>query len=175
MKLRMDLDGICLQLSIDGYTHTTQQSWDENWCKCSFSFTSGDWLNYHKERDEVLLSSEVDRLADRFEKLLNGELEMPVELSMIEPDFVFRLVPVQDVRNNPDVVYVREGCELVDIQVEWQINFWDDGCFTANYLTVMLDRADIEAMLAYLRLVIGTAAESDPAISKLKEKGLLVE
>lgn len=171
----MDLDGICLQLSIDGYSRTTQRDWDEKWCKCSFSFSSGDWLNYHKERDEVLLSSEVDRLADRFEKLLNGDLEKPVELSMIEPDFVFRLMPVQDVRNNPDVVYVREGCELVDIQVDWQINFWNDGCLTANYLTVMLCRADIEAMVAYLKLVMGTIAESDPAISILKARGLLCE
>ena len=55
----------------------------------------------------------------------------------MEPDFNFVLTPKQDVRLNPKVLYVRPGCEIVDIDMEWKISFWHDG-LTANYLSVTL-------------------------------------
>ena len=75
-------------------------------------------------------------------------------------------------RLNPRVLYVRPGCEIVDIDMEWKISFWHDG-LTANYLSVTLNRTDIESLLLYLRLVMGEVQESAPEIKALMNKGII--
>ena len=71
MWLEIDACGIEIKLQIKGYKQTNKDDWDSEWCKCDFLFASGDWLNYHKEDDEVLLSCEVDDLEESLTKLLN--------------------------------------------------------------------------------------------------------
>lgn len=108
-------------------TATEDEEWDSEWCRCDFLFASGDWLNYHKENDEVLLC--------------------------IEPDFVFELYPQMDLREDPKYTYVQPGYEIQDIYVEWKIYFWHGG-LTDNYLTITLGREDIARLRDYLKLVI---------------------
>lgn len=90
----------------------------------------------------------------------------------MEPDFNFVLNPKKDLRLDPKVLYVRPGCEIVDIDMEWKISFWHDG-LTANYLSVTLDRTDIESLLLYLRLVMGEVKENAPEIKALMSKGIM--
>ena len=54
---RTSASGINVKLKIHGYRPTNKDNWDSEWCRCDFLFSSGDWLNYHKENDEVLLAS----------------------------------------------------------------------------------------------------------------------
>lgn len=56
--------------------------------------------------------------------------------------------------------------------MEWKISFWHEG-LTDNYLSVTLDRTDIECFLLYLRLVMGEVQESSPEIKALMGKGII--
>ena len=153
MWLEIDASGIETKLRINGYTPSMKGIWDSQWCKCDFLFLSGDWLNYHKENDEVLLSSEVEELEESLTKLLNNELLEMKEISCIEPDFVFELYPQSDRRDDPKYIYVRPGYEIADIYLEWKIYFWNQG-LTDNYLTITLGREEIVSLRDYLSVVI---------------------
>lgn len=172
MWLKLDLSGIKLSMQIRNYRKVSADDWDSTWCKTDFAFVSDDWLNYRKENDEVFLAREIEDLAKSLDDLLNDRLNAPTEFNCIEPDFNFAFSPKQDVRLNPRVLYVRPGCEIVDIDMEWKISFWHDG-LTANYLSVTLNRTDIESLLLYLRLVMGEVQESAPEIKALMNKGII--
>ena len=116
-------------------------------------FKSGEWLNYHKEDDEVLLSSEVENLKEYLTKLLNGELSEVYEFKCMEPDFIFTLYPEKYLRDNSKCVYIQPGFEIEDIHMEWKIYFWSDG-LTDNFLTVAFDRSDIVELRDYLSSII---------------------
>ena len=52
MWFDIDASGIEIKLQINGYNPTNKENWDSEWCDCEFCFSSGNWLNYHKENDE---------------------------------------------------------------------------------------------------------------------------
>lgn len=170
MWLKLDLSGINLSMQIKNYRKTSEEDWLSVWCKTDFSFVADKWLNYCEDDSEVFLAREIEDLAKSLDDLLNDRLDAPTEFNCVEPDFNFVLNPKKDLRLDPKVLYVRPGCEIVDIDMEWKISFWHDG-LTANYLSVTLDRTDIESLLLYLRLVIGEVQESDPTIKALMSKG----
>lgn len=172
MWLKLDLSGIKLSMQIKNYHKTSEEDWLSVWCKTDFSFVADKWLNYCEDDSEVFLAREIEDLAKSLDDLLNDRLNAATEFNCMEPDFNFVLNPKQDVRLNPKVLYVRPGCEIVDIDMEWKISFWYDG-LTANYLSVTLDRSDIERLLLYLRLVMGEVQESAPEIKVLMDKGII--
>ncbi len=153
MWLDMNVCGINVQLRIKGYKISREEDWDSQWCKCDFVFRSGDWLNYHKEDDEVLLSREIEELEMSLTKLLNDELEEKSEFQCMEPDFCFILHPKRDLRKDPNIIYVQKGYEIADIYMEWEVYFWDEG-LTDNHLTVTFDRDEIILLRDYLSSVI---------------------
>ncbi len=152
MWFQIDADGIKIKLQISGYKPTSKENWDSEWCRCDLFLSSGDWLNYNKEDDEVLLCSEIDWLAENLTELLNNEISEEKEITCIEPDFVFKLYPQTDLTKDPKHIYVATGYEIQDIYIEWRIYFWNGG-LTENYLTVTLFRAEIELLRDYLVLV----------------------
>ena len=174
MWFKMDLDGIIVELCIQQYVKKEARTADEydHWCKVSFSFSSQPWLNYNKGNDEVFLSYEVDDLAKILDDLLNDRLSKPTTMELIEPDFCFELMPKEDLRNNPRILYVQQGHEIADISMKWKVFFWHDG-LTANYLTVTLDRADIANLRNYLFLITGKYDEHTPEIMKMEKIGIL--
>lgn len=153
MWFEIDASGIRIKLQITGYKSTNKDNWDCEWCTCDFLFSSGEWLNYHKENDEVLLSSEVDELVEAFTELLDNKLTDKKEIICIEPDFNFMLYPQMDLRDNPQYTYIKPGYEIQDIYLEWRIYFWH-GELTDNYLTITLDREEITILRDYLVSVI---------------------
>lgn len=153
MWFECDIRGIKVKFKIHGYKPTNNDNWDSNWCKCEFSLSSGNWLNYHMENAEVLLSSEVIALAEASNKLLDNKFSEEIEISCIEPDFVFKLYPQKDLRNDPKYTYIRPGYEIQDIYLEWRVYFWDGG-LTDNYLTITLGRKEIINLRDYLTSVI---------------------
>lgn len=172
MWLKLDLSGINLSMQIKNYRKTSEEDWLSVWCKTDFSFVADKWLNYCEDDSEVFLAREIEDLAKSLDDLLNDRLTAPTEFNCIEPDFNFILNPKKDLRLDPKVLYVRPGCEIVDIDMEWKISFWHDG-LTANYLSVTLNRTDIESLLLYLRLVMGEVRESSPEIKALISKGVI--
>lgn len=153
MFFRIDIDGIDIQLRIKGYSASKKQSRDSQWCNCDFVFRSSDWLNYHKEDNEVLLSCEVEELESELTNLLNGELNDIKEICCIEPDFVFTLYPKRDLRKDSKYVYIQPGSEIADIFMEWKVYFWHEG-LTDNFLTITFDRNDIICLRDYLTSII---------------------
>lgn len=152
MWFEIDASGIKIKLQINGYKPTNKENWDSEWCRCDFLFTSGDWLNYHKENDEVLLCSEIDELAETLTELLDNKILEEREILCIEPDFIFKLYPETDLRDNPQYTYIQPGYEIQDIYLEWRIYFWYEG-LTDNYLTITFDQDKIESFRDYLVLV----------------------
>lgn len=153
MWLEIDANGIEVKLRINGYRPSSKDNWDTNWCRVDVLLSSGDWLNYHKENDEVLLSCEVEELEESLTKLINNELSAVKEMECIEPDFVFLLYPQTDKRNDPKYTYVQSGYEMEDIYLEWKIFFWNQGP-TDNSLTIILDRDEIVSLRDYLLSVV---------------------
>lgn len=174
MKLTIDLHGILLQLKIKGYVPSTHEDWISQWCDVDFSFSSGNWLDYRRENNEVLLSYEVETLADHIEKLLQDQLDEVTEISCMEPDFHFMLHPKRDLRDDPKYIYVQEGYEIADISMQWTVTFWHKG-LTNNYLSVTLDRADMRVLLIYLQYVIGKLEKTDPAVEELVRQAYLTD
>ena len=156
MYLEIDASGIVVQLKIKGYTPSWKENWDSQWCRCDYTFRSGDWLHYHGEDDEVLLSCEVEALEKTLTKLLNDELEEVKEIRCIEPDFMFKMQPKRDLRNDPSYTYIRPGYEIADIYMEWKVYFWHVG-LTDNFLTVTLRRDEIIRFRDYLSQIINAA------------------
>ena len=174
MRLKIDLNGILLRLNIKDYEPSQQDRWDCQWCHVDFSFSSYSWLDYHQENDEVLLSCEVETLAESLDKLLNDEITEITELPCIEPDFNFVLYPKRDLRDDHKYIYVREGYEIADIYMEWITTFWSDG-LTGNYLSVTLDRDDIHILLCYLNYVTGKLNKQDPLIVELIKRNFITD
>ena len=152
MWFEIDATGIKIKLQINGYRPTNKDNWDSEWCRCDFLFSSGNWLNYHKENKEILLASEVDILEEKLSKLLDNKLWEIEEMVCIEPDFIFKLYPQTDLREDPKYTYIQPGYEIQDVYLEWKIFFWDGG-LTDNYLTVTLYREEIESLRDYLSAV----------------------
>ena len=153
MWFEIDASGINIKLQINGYRPTNEDNWDSEWCRCDFLFSSGDWLSYHKENDEVLLACEVDELEEKLSRLLENKLTEIEEMVCIEPDFIFKLYPQIDIRENPKYTYVQPGYELQDIYLEWKIFFWHGG-LTDNHLTITLGREEIKSLRGYLASII---------------------
>ena len=172
MWLQLNLDGIVLSLRIRQYKRVKADDWDSTWCETDFSLISEPWLDYSKENDEILLAREVDNLAEALEKLLDDQLSAPTEFACIEPDFILELHPKEDLRNNPNYVYIRPVCEIADIYLEWKVFFWHSG-MTDNYISVTLTRPDVECLVTYLKVVTGQLSEKDTEVQTLISKGIL--
>lgn len=152
MVFELDASGIKIRLKIKNYRRTNREDWDSEWCACDFHFYSYDWLNYYRQNNEVLLSSEIDEIYDSLTRLLDNQMTQTEEIICIEPDFVFKLYPQKDLSKDPSYTYVRPGYEIQDIYLEWKIYFYE-GDLSENYLTLTLYRDDIESLRDYLGLV----------------------
>ena len=173
MKLRLDLSGIIVQLQIRDYDPGLKDDRFNAWCKVDFSFSSEPWLNYEQNDAEVFVSYEVSDLYFILKRLLCDELTEIEELDMREPDFNFTLHPKFDIRNNPSVADVAPGHQIIDMFMDWRVCFWHNG-LTPNYLSVSLERKEIQYLCNYFGLVIGQLSETNPAILNMLDTGVLI-
>jgi len=169
--LKLDIQGIILELQIGRYQKSNHDIWDEQWNDVGFSLTSGKWLNY-QTGGELLLSIEVEELLDKTNKLLNDELSEVEEIVCIEPDFNFKFYPKRDLRDDPNYTYVAEGFEITDIYMEWKIYFWSDG-LTDNYISLTFDREDLKMLLNYLFLITGILEKDSETVNNMIQNGFL--
>lgn len=170
MWLKLDLSGIKLSMQIRNYRKVSDDDWDSVWCKTDFAFVSDEWLNYRKDNDEVFLAREIEDLAKSLDDLLNDRLNAPTEFNCIEPDFNFILNPKKDLRLDPKVLYVRPGCEIVDIDMEWKISFLDEG-LTDNYLSQPVEKGHLSVVFfSYKERECGIMVWGDKNAGKERRK-----
>ena len=177
MWLKLDLEDIDFRFRISKYQKSIDIGYLDKWCKVDLTLKAQEWLNYNMVYREALLPHEVEYLCDKIEALLNDKLNEPEIITCIEPDLEFHLFPKDDIRNNPDVVYVRPGSNtIVDVTMDLIVSFWDkDGVLTANQLKLAFNREDIEKLHCYLKYIIGTITEEDKIFPKLIADGIIYE
>lgn len=154
MEFKLNAEGIKITLKIDGYKKVKNND-NPIFCLCSYSFESDNWLNYHKENDEILACEEIDFLIEELNNLLNDKIIDDKEIEFWEPDFTFKLIGKKDLRKDKNYTYIAKGFEIEDICLYWNVHFWDkaEGSLSENYLSICLYREDIEKLLAYLQSV----------------------
>ena len=144
MWVKFDLQGMKLKFKVEKYI--PNQTIDGEWTEISFSFEFQDVIKYSTSKNEVLLCSEVDDIRNFMEKLLDDKLEEEVNYKCIEPDFEFTFSPKYDVRNDPDVIWVKSGNEIRDIEMKLKVNLWNEG-LTCNYFSTTFNKEEIEILI----------------------------
>ncbi|MBQ9674095.1 MAG: hypothetical protein IJV39_05670 [Ruminococcus sp.] len=114
----------------------------------------------------------MDQLRDSIDRLLNNSLSEQEELTFIEPDLSFVLNPQKDLRDSGKYSYIAPGHEIVDIDADLHVHFWNGG-LTANYISLCFDRSDLEKLLVYLRLTTRLITKQSPEVQDLLDKDIL--
>lgn len=137
MSAEFDLDGFILLFEISGWKPSDRSNWDVNWCMINIRVTSS-FMDY-KIHSESLLSCEIEELIKALENVLNGKEAKKMEC--LEPDLEFHFnTRSQNVESSSDMDFV--------------INFWDEGALTANSLHLCFSEKDMERLLDYLKAVV---------------------
>lgn len=145
--LRLNLDSIVMSMRINDYNK---------------HYKDDDWLK-------------VDSFIDALSNLLTDRIEKESYFELTEPDLAFILKPKFDVRENENILYVRESFEIIDISMTMEVHFRDnEGVLTANYMSLDFDRDDIEHLLHYLKLISGKENFDNESIVKLIEEGIIL-
>ena len=173
MTLRLDLNGMKIQLNIRNYQPYDHEEEDSNWCKVDYSFDFANCISYSKQDDEVLMSVEIEVLKCRLDDFIENRIESKYHLSFAEPDYEFIFIPSYNRVEAGECVYCRPGYEMTAPVIEWRINLWDDG-LTDNYFSTTLDTDDAIVLRDYLRLVIGEIDEDSKIIQEHIAKGFIV-
>lgn len=107
MWLILNIDGVILRLRIRDYQPSKNTGWEDQWCSADFSIETRGGLDYKIEDNEILLSAEVENLADDLEKLLNGDLNEIEIIECLEPYFEFILQPDENLRESIQYISMR--------------------------------------------------------------------
>lgn len=170
MWVKFDLQGMKLKFKVEKYI--PNQTIDGEWAEISFSFEFQDVIKYSTSKNEVLLCSEVDDIRNYMEKLLDDKLDEEVIYKCIEPDFEFTFSPKYDGRNDPDVIWVKSGNEIQDIEMKLRVNLWNDG-LTCNYFSTSFDKEEIEIFYLYLSLITNKISKDNDKIKNLIKSGVI--
>lgn len=165
MWLYLDLDGIELHFRITKYRKSKPEKMYDQWCQVDLTLHSGKWLCYQVS-SEILMTCEVEEVCNRIYDLLEEKIQIEEELEFIEPDLSFVLNPKKDLRNDSKYAYIAPGHEIIDIDAELRVHFWNDA-LTANYLSLFLDRNDLECLAIYLQCVTNKISQEDKAVQEL--------
>ena len=132
----LDLEGRRFEFELENYKKSTKENWDVEWCVVTARVYS-DVLKYSLH-SSCLLCCEVELLYQKLVELENGEIVDTTEIENIEPDFEYLLCHVAS-----GVYYM-----------EWKFNLWNEGCLTANSITITLNEEDIKKLREYLYNII---------------------
>lgn len=172
MWIKFNLDGMKFELKIENYK--PGQTLDGDWADVSFNFEFQDIIKYKKTAMEILLCCEVDDLRAFMEDLLNDKLTDIKSYECIEPDFDFIFRPKYDIRNNPNLIYVKPGNEIEDVNMELNVNLWNEG-LTCNYFSTLFNRKEIENFYLYLCLITSKIKNDDARIRNLLNSGTIYD
>lgn len=157
MWIKLNIDGMIFKLKIEDYK--PNQDTNGNFVKASYSFIFKDIIKYEKERDEVLLSSEIDILIKHLRELLDDEMKDIVSYDCIEPDFEFIFNPKYD---------------DIDIDMELRVYLYNP-MLTCNYFSVLFNRTQIEQLYTYLSLITKRINREDEKVKQLLKEGIITK
>ncbi|PKM40288.1 MAG: hypothetical protein CVV04_03545 [Firmicutes bacterium HGW-Firmicutes-9] len=169
MWLKLDIDGIELNLRISGYKPIADWKSEYSWCQVDLQLKSS-WLDY-KINGELLDMGEVVLLQNRMSDLLSDKTTDITAFEGLEPDIQFQFFPRRDIRNDPKVLYVAPGHQFFDISADMIITFWNEG-LTNNRLILNLGCDEIEYFRDYLLYVEKTTDFDKAKLDKLIAKGV---
>lgn len=173
MWLKLNLEGMKINIQIRNYEKSDKDIWDMQYCKVDFSFIFRDIINYENS-SEILLSCEIEKLKEKLDDLLNDRIAKEFELEFIEPDFMFHF----SLKIKKEIYTINQEDTpkyfTTKPYLEWKINLWNDG-LTSNYFSTTLDIDDIKALRCYLSLIMGTITTDDKEVIKYMNKGIITE
>lgn len=172
MWLKLDLEGMKIELNIKGYQPSDNESWDYQWCDVDFSFMFPDCINYSKQDDEVMLSCEIETLESKIDDFINDRIKEKETLEFIEPDFAFEFTPSYNKVESGEYSYAAPGHEMSTPIMEWKVNLWSGG-LTCNYFSTTFDKDEIRVFRDYLRLVTEKANIDNDDIKEHIKAGLI--
>lgn len=155
MWLKLDSEGMKIELQINNYELSNKEDWDDQRCAVDFAFKFPECIDYVRNHNGIILSCEVEMLEEKINnflhnKILNGEV-----IELLEPDFVFELLPRIDAIGTGVCRGVTSENKLSTPLMKWKVNLWNGG-LTDNYFSTTLGEKDLRIFRDYLRLVMGT-------------------
>lgn len=72
MWLKLNLEGMKIELQISDYQQSSKENWDDNWCYIDFSFVFQGCINY-SGTSSVMLSYEVEELEKTITGFIDGK------------------------------------------------------------------------------------------------------
>lgn len=72
MWLKLNLEGMKIELQISDYQQSNEENWDDNWCNIDFSFVFQGCINY-SGTSGVMLSYEVEELEKTITGFIDGK------------------------------------------------------------------------------------------------------
>lgn len=91
MWLKLNLEGMKINIQIRNYEKSDKDKWDMQYCKVDFSFIFRNIINY-KNSSEILFSCEIEELKDKLDDLLNDRITKEFELEFMNLILCFFLV-----------------------------------------------------------------------------------
>jgi len=154
-KLNIQMNSTSIEFAVARLGSGLEEK-DEDYCWCKVSLTVKSHLfNYKKTDEEIITFYELKELYKSLDNLLNDRLQEPEFVDFTEPDLELYLFPQLYVRENDNVIYVKEGYEFVDIEAELIINLQDiDMIYRGEKYIYPLDRKEIVSLKDYLEKTI---------------------
>jgi len=150
-SIKMNIDGTYFEFGIKNYTNS--QSDDINWANIKIQVYNS-YFNYYRN-SELLACSEIERILEKLELLLDDKLEKKTKLNFYEPDLEIELHPKLNLKETGEYAYIKEGHEIQDIYMELSINLTDrDGAYTGQKYVMIFNREEIEKLVIYLNKAI---------------------
>lgn len=171
MWLKLNLNGMEIELQIKGYQPSNCENWDNQWCNVDFSFKFHNSINY-SGTGEIMLSCEVEELERKIDDFINDRIPKREIFELIEPDFVFDFKPSYNLVEFGECLYASPGHEMSVPIMEWKVNLWNGG-LTDNYFSTTFDKNDLTILRDYLKLIIGKFDKSDDEITAYFSAGVI--
>lgn len=180
MWLKLDAEGMNIEIRIKYYEETDADTWDSAWCSVDCNFRLDGYVDYFIGNDEVLMCAEIDELESKLDDFISGKLKNEYSMECIEPYFEFKFNPQRKLTEKDSrrtafyySSYYNMTCNMTDPFVEWRIIIWTTEGPTGNYLSIPLFMENIIALRDYLRLITGKLDKNSEEIKELANKGVL--
>lgn len=172
MWLKLDLEGMKLELQIKGYQPSNIENRNDQWCKVDFSFRFQECINYSRQDDEVFLSCEIETLESKLDDFIEDKIKEKETLDFLEPDFEFVFFPNYNKGESGASTYAAPEHEMSVAIVEWKVNLWCHG-LTDNYFSNSLVKEECIVFRDYLRLVMGKLNKNSIVIQEYAKAGFI--
>lgn len=140
--MKFSLDGINVNIEIEGYRKSSVSNWSEEWCQVRLRIDSS-FINYEVQ-GPFLLCNEIETIFEKLCALVANKLPRREHMFFADPVMELRLRPALD---------TEDGDGQVDMYLI--INFEDEtGVVTANNLQILMGAEDVEKFRKYIKSVI---------------------